>query len=245
MTDELDPESLRRLLDATAALPRSVEPESDAWPAVRDRIDALRVTPIVPGRGDQLATHAAAGAADAVNYANAARPSRRWTSPRWLAAAAVLLVVLSSTVTWLVVRNDPAALVAEVDPFAVRRTQLQAQQQQQSQTSELPQAGRRAEPRATVTAVAAAPLSEGVFARYNVAATELAHALDARRSRLDPRTVAVLDSCLTRIDAAIAEARAALKEDPRNAVVSDLLTATYRQKLDLLKRAGDLPLRTI
>jgi len=233
MTDEPDPDSLRGLLAATAALPRSVEPERDAWPAIRDRIDALRVTPIAPGRqgaGDPLAEHSA-------------RPSSRWTNPRWLAAAAVLLVVLSSTVTWFVVRNDPAALIADVDPFAVRRTQ--------PSSSPATPPERRTEPSAAVTAVAVAAvpagaqLDESVFARYNVAATELANVLDARRSRLDPRTVAVLDSCLTRMDAAIAEARAALKEDPRNAVVSDLLTATYRQKLDLLKRAGDLPLRAI
>ena len=53
MTNELDPESLRKLLDATAALTRSVEPEHDAWPAIRDRIDAQRVTPIVSGAVDR------------------------------------------------------------------------------------------------------------------------------------------------------------------------------------------------
>jgi len=51
----------------------------------------------------------------------------------------------------------------------------------------------------------------------------------------------VLDSCLRKIDAAIAEARAALRREPRNAVLTQLLTVSYRQKLDLLKRAADLP----
>ena len=81
-----------------------------------------------------------------------------------------------------------------------------------------------------------------VFARYDAAAADLATELDARRAKLDPRTVAVLDSCIRRIDAAIAEARGALRQDPKNAVVTELLTVSYRQKLDLLKRAADLPL---
>lgn len=231
MTDELDPDSLRRLLDATAALPRSIEPERDGWPTIRDRIDAQRVTPIAPGARDALTAGAAFGTP-------APHPVRRWHNPRWLAAAAVVLVVGSSAITYLIVRGDSGALVVEVDPFAVR-------QMPNSQPAPAVAPDRPATSGAAVTAVAASPLHDDVFARYSVATTELANTLDARRSRLDPRTVAVLDSCLTRIDAAIAEARAALKQEPRNSVVSDLLTATYRQKLDLLKRAGDLPLRAI
>ena len=178
MTDELDPERLRRLLDAAVALPRHIEPGHDAWPEIRSRIEAGRVGAIAPAR--------------------AARPR----NPAWLAAAAVVLIAVSSGITALVLRRRP------VSPLAV----------------------------------SAAPVV-AIYARYDAAAGDLVRELAARRARLDPATVAVLDSCLARIDAAIAEARTALGRDPRDAVVGELLSATYRQKLDLLKRAADLPLR--
>ena len=65
-----------------AALSRSIEPESDLWPAIRERV--------VSGRG----------------------PRRRIAVPRWaLAAAAVLLIVLSSGVTAVLLRpGEPATM---------------------------------------------------------------------------------------------------------------------------------------
>jgi hypothetical protein len=219
MTDELDPERLRRLLDSVAALPRSIEPARDAWPAIRDRIEAQRVRAIAPhGVGPMTAR------------------SRRIV---WIAAAAVVLIALSSGVTMLVLRQRPAPEVA-----AVARPSAQPASTEPapaiSQTPAVPQATALAAPR--VSQAARASVGE-VFAHYDAAAEDLSHVLAESRSRLDPATVAVLDTCLTRIDQAIAEARTALGRDPRNAVLTELLTASYRQKLDLLKRVADLPLR--
>lgn len=72
---------------------------------------------------------------------------------------------------------------------------------------------------------------------YDTAVRELEQALDAGRSRLSPKTVAVLQRNLDRIDVAIAEARAALEADPANAYLSGHLAATMQQKLALLQQA--------
>lgn len=210
MTDELDPERLRRLLDSVAALPRSIEPGRDAWPAIRDRIEAQRVRAIAPS----------------ATAATIARPRRTV----WIAAAAVVLIALSSGVTILVLRSRPIAQVVSTPPVS---------------PPVAPDSGRApgmpVEPGPHLVSVTGASIGL-VFARYDAAAADLATELDARRAKLDPRTVAVLDSCIRTIDAAIAEARGALRQDPKNAVVAELLTVSYRQKLDLLKRAADLPL---
>lgn len=89
-----------------------------------------------------------------------------------------------------------------------------------------------------------APALAVVFARYDVATRELASDWQLRRERLDPSAVAVLDSCLRTINAAIAESRETLVQSPDNTTVAELLQVTYQQKLDLLKRAADLPQRT-
>lgn len=80
----------------------------------------------------------------------------------------------------------------------------------------------------------------GVFARYDGAATDLVNEFTRRRARLNPETVAVMDSCLTTIDNAIRETRTALAEAPDNTTIAELLQLTYQQKLDLLRRAAEL-----
>jgi hypothetical protein len=209
MIDELDPERLRRLRDAVASLPRSIEPERDAWPAIRERIEARRVRSIAPG--------------------SAGRASAGPRRVAWFAAAAVALVTVSSGLTMWIMRGRAVPQAASAPAAGPPAT---------ADSSRAPAA-----PPAPGTRFAAAAASiSPVFARYDAAAADLASELDARRARLDPRTVAVLDSCIRRIDAAIAEARTALRQDPKNLVITELLTVSYRQKLDLLKRAADLPL---
>jgi hypothetical protein len=59
--------------------------------------------------------------------------------------------------------------------------------------------------------------------------------LELRRSMLPPETSSALDHDLRLIDAAIAELQEALKQDPNNAALRQLLAASYRQKRDLLR----------
>jgi anti-sigma factor RsiW len=75
---------------------------------------------------------------------------------------------------------------------------------------------------------------------YVEVSRDLAAAVAARRASLSPEAWASLERSLTTIDRAIAEARAALAEDPGNALVVQLLTASYERKLDLLRRAARL-----
>jgi anti-sigma factor RsiW len=87
------------------------------------------------------------------------------------------------------------------------------------------------------TALAPAAVS-GMEARFVSATRELERVLDIQREGLSPETVRILDENLAIIDAALAEARAALDADPGNAALSEILMATYEKKLDLLRRAA-------
>jgi hypothetical protein len=73
---------------------------------------------------------------------------------------------------------------------------------------------------------------------------ELQALLDAQRPRLAPTTIAVVERALGAIDAAIAEARFALIADPPNQEIAELLAASYRQKVELLRRAAEVPATT-
>lgn len=75
---------------------------------------------------------------------------------------------------------------------------------------------------------------------YVLAAEDLERVLAEGRGRLAPSTVELLERNLALIDAAIAEARAALEADPANADLRALLWGAHRQKLDLLDRATRL-----
>lgn len=72
---------------------------------------------------------------------------------------------------------------------------------------------------------------------YETAVQELEQALNAGRGTLSPKTVAVLERNLDRIDVAIAEARTALQSDPANAYLSAHLAGALQQKLMLLQQA--------
>ena len=86
---------------------------------------------------------------------------------------------------------------------------------------------------------------ESVFAQYDEATSDLVKELEQRRARLQPEAVAVIDRCLTTIDRAIKESRSALAKAPDNTTIAELLQLTYQQKVDLLRRAAELPLGSL
>jgi cytochrome c-type biogenesis protein CcmH/NrfG len=140
--------------------------------------------------------------------------ARRWR----LIAAAAVLVVASSAVTsaFLGTRNQvPQAVNGGAEPAATAHF-----------------------------ASDRGKLVSEVFRHYDAAASDLEHVLQARRDRLSPATQRVLEESLRVIDQAIGEARAALEKDPTSQDGLDLLGSVYRQKLDLLRRANALPLRS-
>ena len=76
-------------------------------------------------------------------------------------------------------------------------------------------------------------------ARYLAASAELARALAQDPGHLAPETQAVVGRSLSVVDQAIAEAEAALRADPRNPGLEQMLLARYEQRLELLQRATE------
>ena len=68
--------------------------------------------------------------------------------------------------------------------------------------------------------------------------------VDERRAQLDSTTVGVLERNLSIIDQAIRESRAALDRDPASAFLNEQLTNVLEQKVELLRAAALLPVRS-
>ncbi len=64
--------------------------------------------------------------------------------------------------------------------------------------------------------------------------------LDRQEPSLAPATVAQLKASLRTIDEAILEARNALARDPANKTLVEMLSGTYKQKVDLLRRTTEM-----
>ncbi len=73
--------------------------------------------------------------------------------------------------------------------------------------------------------------------KYDSAVRDLEQVLESGRSRLDTATVRSVEESLAKIDAAIAEARAAIQRDPSNAYLNRQIAANMRRKLNLLRIA--------
>jgi len=71
-------------------------------------------------------------------------------------------------------------------------------------------------------------------------ASILRELLDSQKDALAPETVAQLNASLRTIDEAILEARNALARDPANKMLVEMLSASYRQKVDLLRRTTEM-----
>jgi anti-sigma factor RsiW len=78
---------------------------------------------------------------------------------------------------------------------------------------------------------------------YDRATSELLAALNARRETLSPATVAMVEQNLRTIDQALAQIRAALREDPASPELNHLLTSTHQKKLDVLQQVMRLGAR--
>jgi hypothetical protein len=91
----------------------------------------------------------------------------------------------------------------------------------------------------------AAPVSwRSAEVGYLASVEELRVLLETRRSSLSPTTVALIEQNLALIDSAIVESREALRRDPGNAHLADVLAASYRHKVELLRRATQLDARS-
>lgn len=185
-----DVDRIRELLALAASLPRSIDPPADLWPDIQTRI---RRQPVAAATG--IATS-----------------HSRWESfvrdRRWLAAAAVLLIIASSALTALFMGPPANDLARAPDSIA---------------PASGPEGG---------------PIVRTVSDEYDRLDRELAALLAAQREKMQPETVAKVERNLAIIDAAIAEIRQALAEDPGNDALRQLLKASYGQKSALVRQVS-------
>jgi anti-sigma-K factor RskA len=90
---------------------------------------------------------------------------------------------------------------------------------------------------ATPATLVAFTIEENSYLRT---AAMLQDLLEQQEGSLAPETVAQLKASLRTIDEAILEARIALARDPANKMLVEMLSANYRQKVDLLRRSTEL-----
>lgn len=232
MTDPNEIERIQNLVSSVARLPRSIEPPTDQWPEIRRRIDENRVIPI------HNETSAPPRKLAQLRFSTPTAPRR------YLVAAAAVIVTIGAVYLARRSSNPRTELPLAEAPSPQTTAPIQS-------PSVPPAQGERANQRnAHALPVSSREDANRVrvmrsFTAYEDAARELSWSLEARRSQLDPRTLAVIDTCLKEIDKAIREARAALGRNPSSEILGDFLQSSYQQKLDLLKRTVEGPRRTL
>jgi anti-sigma factor RsiW len=92
----------------------------------------------------------------------------------------------------------------------------------------------------TAPMVAVTPRLAALEREYAMVTRDLEQELSDRKHTLAPETIAAVERSLRTIDAAIAEARAALARDPASETLARLLVAGHDQKVELLRHATRL-----
>lgn len=139
---------------------------------------------------------------------------RLWQHPGFLAAAALLLVAGSSAITAIALGRRTTS---ESTPVVAARD--------------------ASRPSATPATLAEFTVVEN---DYISTANRLSAILESEETQLAPETIAKLKESLRVIDAAILEARRALAADPANKQLVEMLSTSYNQKLDLLRRTTEM-----
>jgi hypothetical protein len=199
-----DVEGMRR---QAAALPE-LEPSRDLWAGIAARIE----TPIIELTPRQTAA-----------------PARRtWQ----MAAAAVVLMAVSSGVTYVVTTNGQREGTA-ADGSLITSTPIATPSNVVTPPRPTTGAG-------STVLVRAEPMPAEVV--YGQEIARLRTILDERRAGLDSSTVVAVERSLNAIDDAIADARAALAIDGSNQFLNEQLNRALEKKLGVLRRVALLPM---
>lgn len=192
---ELTDKEIEAIRASAARLPL-VEPGRDLWPGIEARLGA-----------------------PAVDMNRVARRRSRGivVSTRMLASAAAILMMVTASVTYLVMRDMPPT----------------------GTTVAGPPGGTQPDRGGLVTQ--ASLTVGGEFGAYTAEIDALQGAIAERRSRLDPATIAVIERNLRIIDAAIEESRLALANDPASPLLMALFSEALANKVRLLRQAALLP----
>jgi hypothetical protein len=231
---------LRDISTEAAALP-ALAPSRDLWSGIVERIDA-RVIPLDAPVASRTVVR------------------RTWLRP---ALAAAALVGITAGITHYATRaalSSPAATqsvaVAPKPPVAAS-TVPAPDATISSTTAERPaelsatlvsprRAAQPVERRATASArlASTAPGADVADPVFRSEISKLRQIVKERRAQLDPTTVAVLEQSIAVMDSAIAQSRAALKNDPASGFLATQLNHSLEKKVELLRTAALLPART-
>jgi len=221
---------VRKLRIDASSLP-VLAPKRDLWEGIAARIDA----PVIPLRSDVAPSER----------------SRRWPSWASMAAAAILLVALTSTSTYyLTIRNgggvQPAKVAsATLDPTRAPKVAADASAPAVATApgNERSTSDREPSPptRLVSTNAKTRPSAEQVYSRE---IARLHTIVERRRTQLDPVTISVIERNLKVIDDAIAQCRLALAKDPGSRFLMESLNNALENKVELLRTATMLPARS-
>jgi hypothetical protein len=256
---------LQQLRVDASGLP-TLTPSRDLWAGVAERI-ATPVVAIDAGRGGHPPTVGASPQTGASGREERHQRSRRmaWLRP---AAAAAALVLVTAGVTYFATRealqqDARAAMAADsmtIDPrreFAraydsaqrvegtVTRGEAMPPALGESVSSRAPRRPAQGPPaRAAVSLASDQAIATALETVYDREIARLRVIIDERRALLDTATVGVIERSLTVIDQAIRESRAALARDPASAFLNEQFNKALEQKVELLRAAAFLPVRT-
>lgn len=247
-----------RLIPREAAALPALVPTRDLWPGIAERIDA-RVLPMdaprtlrPPSRGAWRRPALAAAALILVTAGVTHLLTRRAVAPkgavvsgtasprqvaRVIAQVAPVAAEPAAVISSSLARRDAGDAVAGEGTAGSVRTVGVTPGAAGARTTLAARPG-------TARLVRAEPLLHEAEPVYDREITTLRVLVRQRRSQLDPRTVAVLEQSLAVIDSAIAQSRAALRQDPASGFLASQLNHSLEKKVELLRTAASLPART-
>jgi anti-sigma factor RsiW len=190
-------DDLAAVVAEVGALPQAATVPEGVWEGIEARMSLS-----LAGRGEVRETDAAAVLELPV------RRRLAFTLPQ-LAAAAIVVALLSSGTVWMAMSRPSA---------------------ETSVTAEAPGPGQQLGPAARVAASG--------DAAYDQALLELQTLVDRGRGVLAPETVQALDRSLETIDEAISNIREALAKDPSSQLLARMLVDQQRTKLRVLRQAA-------
>jgi predicted anti-sigma-YlaC factor YlaD len=254
---------LRNLEREAAALPDLV-PEHDLWTGIASRIGApvltlasASVAPVEPASTPMTPTEPTYAQVIPIEAAPSVAARRKRLVPLWMGAAAAALVLLTAGTTYLLTSRavrPAAANVASAVPAAgtsetesVTDSGIAASPPASADAPDIsgaaparPRGASPAPDRGIATLASRSP-AEAV---YEKEIDMLQAIMSWRKSELDPSTAAIIEKNLRIIDAAIAESKKALRNDPASSMLTHQLSNALDKKVELLRTAAMLPART-
>lgn len=194
------------------------------------RRDASKLPEVVPSRDlwEGIAARIEAPVIELKPRQAPAAPRRNWQ----MAAAAVLLMAVSSGVTYLATTSDQGSATSD-QQTAMATNDTSALSAPGVVPPKRPSSG-------SGSAVLVGDLSAPEII-YDQEITRLRTILDQRRGDLDSTTVKTVEKSLRAIDQAIIDARNALSGDASNAFLNEQLNRALEKKLGVLRRVALLP----